>query len=746
MRSLIGPYIVSALLSLIVATFVTYFANFNFQYFFYFILILLAINLVFAIQRWLFFFLLAFFLLYSFYPILTSLIQCFSPQYHSGVDFFFTAFLSLLFVKLISSSRIKIIRIVIASIISIFIFEMFKYVLQYENYLKFITIFSTSAIFISLTLNKPIIYGRSRLLNSTAIFAIGLFLFIYPLQFDKPKLNIGLLESKWCSTIGSFTDDYSMKSAYSYSLMKRVISERHNLSWIQEHSDLETALPTINILIVTTPLKPFTKEQISAVEKFVTRGGKLIAIADHTDLYGHATVLNQLLYPFDVAINNVSLFKLNFKDSDIEIKGIDSIDRIKIKTPSSLSLYRPSFVWAWATEWISEKGDYSKPNFFGDLTWTADDIVGKWAVGASIKHHKGEVVVFCDSTVFANFCLFQPNYLGLLDRIISDIPIASNSFYYGCMVTIIISFIVLFYRLKDVSINLALIFLIILSSTYYKFIPHTQEYFQDDTRLDVYCDPQLILEDSPKAIPNDSSFSTAYSNIARSGKDPFYRGESPPKELQHPSLWITTYHNFIANSSFHRPDNLKIVILDQIPNDNIFNVSNKLFNYERTLIFEEAVGILPTIRNYSEKDGRYTTDYNNFSILFSYGILNDQFTGNWWVNNDISPYRRFIFSSFYNWLNKNEPIREYSYPKIGITNTGSNRHFWHFKTDAGKDSRLPVEIIPNLDSFVYFGSGVWGIYSQTSNGEFILGGPEMSDDLLATSMNIWAARKEATTE
>jgi hypothetical protein len=97
-------------------------------------------------------------------------------------------------------------------------------------------------------------------------------------------------------------------------------------------------------------------------------------------------------------------------------------------------------------------------------------------------------------------------------------------------------------------------------------------------------------------------------------------------------------------------------------------------------------------------------------------------------------------------LNKNEPIREYSYPKIGITNTGSNKHFWHFKTDAGKNSRLSVEIISNPDSFVYFGSGVWGIYSDTSVGEFILGGPEMSDDLLATSMNVWAARKEATTE
>ena len=131
-------------------------------------------------------------------------------------------------------------------------------------------------------------------------------------------------------------------------------------------------------------------------------------------------------------------------------------------------------------------------------------------------------------------------------------------------------------------------------------------------------------------------------------------------------------------------------------------------------------------------------------MFASYGILNDRFIGNWWINNEISPYRRYVLSSFYNWLTKDVEIKPYKYPTLGLITDKGPGNLWRFKTETEMEKILYLDVRPDAHSFVYCGSGIWALYSSNEVSEFLLGGPELSDDLLATNMIRWAAKREST--
>lgn len=40
---------------------------------------------------------------------------------------------------------------------------------------------------------------------------------------------------------------------------------------------------------------------------------------------------------------------------------------IRPKTPCSLSMTRPGYIWGWTSNWISETADYTNPNFLVSL-------------------------------------------------------------------------------------------------------------------------------------------------------------------------------------------------------------------------------------------------------------------------------------------------------------------------------------------------------------------------------------------
>ena len=498
-------------IAFILSLFIYYYSEVDYRLFFFLFLLLLCFGIILPLQNIIIFIIISFSFLVFFHPVVSSLFVTFFPTYHFSANILIAIILILFFLKICTKSQLNSKAISFISFAIIIFYFSFKRYIQYEPFFGIILIFLISSLFLLLMWDGTLILEKGLLTTSILSLCCCICILLFQNYIRKDKmLNVGLIESKWGITTGNYTDDYSMKSSYSYSLMKEIIQNKHKLFWIKHYSQLETQIDSLDVLFVMTPVKPFSAKEIAFIENFISQGGSLVAIADHTDLYGHATVLNELLRPYGVKINNVSLFKTEYSQTLLHVKGM-KFDKIRIKTPSSLSLFRPSYVWAWANQWISEKGDYSKPNFFGNLRWTTDDFLGNWPAGATIKHHRGQVTVFCDSTIFANFAIFQPNNLNLLYNILYGNRFASHASFYGSILVLILLVVIFLNKLPYSSLQLFSILLIFLSSSYYEH-SNRGESINLKNILDVYCDQNIIFEYQPNRIPGSTQFSSPYSH------------------------------------------------------------------------------------------------------------------------------------------------------------------------------------------------------------------------------------------
>ena len=76
-------------------------------------------------------------------------------------------------------------------------------------------------------------------------------------------------------------------------------------------------LQDVDILIIKTPTKEFTPDEIEVVVHFVKRGGGLFVIGDHTNVFGSTTYLNPLLRRFSLSLNYDATYHLKTLDFTI---------------------------------------------------------------------------------------------------------------------------------------------------------------------------------------------------------------------------------------------------------------------------------------------------------------------------------------------------------------------------------------------------------------------------------------------
>ena len=705
-------------------------------YFFLSIAILFVINIFTNLSQIIIFHTFSFCWMLFLFPLLNSYSISFFPTINLLSIFLSSIFLNIIFSRVffdISSKKGLLLGCFFGSII----FIMFHKFTPFSWVFGHLIVFCTSFLILSLCCRNLLFYNKISNINAIILAVLILMLpFLSLFKYPNVESKVALLESKWCSTTADFKNDYSIKSAYSYSIMKDILS-KGSFKWLQKYSQIEETLNQIDTLIMLTPTKPFDQKQIIAIERFVAEGGTLVAVADHTDLYGHALVLNEVLKPFDIKINNVALFKEDSHEETIRVNGHELIN---IKTPSTVSVFRFFNVWAWANGWISEKGDYSTPNFFGELSWTSDDAVGNWPVGVTVKHHLGQVVVFCDSTIFANFAIFQPEYISLLFRIVFSNKILSNLHFYGSILFILIVFFYYFYKFKSSFSLIVSVSLVVFTGSYFMENPFDLNKFLPN-HINVYSSKQLIQEMPPTRMPSENGFSTAYANIARSGIFPIYSGENPPPSTDRSYILISSYEDFINKHINLINENAKIIITNLMPEGNIFDFKRNQYNYQIAQELNNFLQIMPAERRFYSKDNNYTLTYHNSSVLASFGILNDRFIGNWWVEGEISPFRRYILESFYDWVRNGADIKVFDYPPIGVSNFKTAKNKWLIKTNQGDSISMSFKVNFDQSGMVYCGSGFWAIHDKKNNKQYLLGGPELSDDLFSTSIIRWAAVK-----
>lgn len=192
------------------------------------------------------------------------------------------------------------------------------------------------------------------------------------------------------------TQDRSLaiQPQYSYSIIKEMLGA--------DAIDNLEAFDDYSTLWVVTPTRPFKDSEVKRINEWVYRGGSLIVVTDHTDLFGHATVVEKLLAPYSIEIGKDCVIGEHSNDSRY-LTILGSFFGMTANTLKGFGLPIISQLG------YKERTDYGGRSFFSDNAVSDEDCYGLYCIAIKKRHGRGCVKVFGDSTLFADFALSRPS-------------------------------------------------------------------------------------------------------------------------------------------------------------------------------------------------------------------------------------------------------------------------------------------------------------------------------------------------
>lgn len=229
---------------------------------------------------------------------------------------------------------------------------------------------------------------------------------------------------KWETIDGSFgTGRYGRDTTYNYVLLARWLEKKHTVGALRDHwTDIDA-----DVLVVKMPTEYYNVAEKSAIERFVRGGGLLVVLGDHTNLYGTAFVINDLLRPYGLEIEADASVPWDGEHYDYRpawwqrSRYLRSIGLLQFQTAASIRAHHPLVVPVLAGDRVSgEDADYSNERFFGDLHPGPEDRHPPLVFAAERRLGQGRVLLFGDSTIFSTFSVMAPGNSELFQNFIEQ--------------------------------------------------------------------------------------------------------------------------------------------------------------------------------------------------------------------------------------------------------------------------------------------------------------------------------------
>jgi hypothetical protein len=283
----------------------------------------------------------------------------------------------------------------------------------------------------------PAIVARRLPAALAAALAVGLY--VAGQFWDPPGLRkagrvaVDERHSNWERTDRRMdTEWYGQMSAYNYYCIYDYLSRFYEMSRITDRLD-DATLDRLDVLIVKTPTSRYEPQEVAAIVRFVERGGGLMLIGEHTDVFHTGEYLNQISRNFGFHFRYDCLFGVDSPFDELYVRPLiphpitqrmppldfeiscsldpESSDGQAIMTATGLWNLPPDY---FATNYYpqvfapdSQQPNSQQPNS-QQYEERADARYGAWIQTWAERHGQGRIVAFTDSTQFSNFSTFEP--------------------------------------------------------------------------------------------------------------------------------------------------------------------------------------------------------------------------------------------------------------------------------------------------------------------------------------------------
>lgn len=527
-----------------------------------------------------------------------------------------------------------------------------------------------------LSLNRIVAYA------SVTFIAISLFAFCaWKLNHNERK-SAYLCHGVWCKPSPIYEiSSLNNSSAYSYSELCQMLNADSisNLSNISKYNELW----------IMTPTKQFTPAEKNNIYRWVKNGGHLIVGTDHTDLYGHARVVNDLLYDMGCKVSYSSVF-----ETDNATYFYNCVGKLcPLKTPNSIEKMNFGFPLLSIIAW-NERAYYDNDNFFGPMAANANNIFNINSILSTRPYGLGRVTILADTTFCANFAIFQPYVREFINFIIS--------YHAEVLILFILSIVFLvFVCVKDRK-------RILLATAFYSFLPIilTSLY---PRKIPIEGDAQIWTGNRNFVAENNCPFScisTAYSLAALSGKNPYW--QDVVNDSVEDVIWVDSVP----------PRNSKWRWIHVTDNHNHFYDNGK---YDKK--FEHLYRNLNALEVWPYQDV-----YHNYKELKVECVFNDAVMNDWWYGNfGLSEVRKNRIEAWIHWLSEDSLPKNFKYSSSDFSEE-LYPAWLHIKDKQPIEMDLPKPVINGVEE-INFGCGIVGkMVSRENDTIKIIGLHEFSEN------------------
>jgi hypothetical protein len=266
---------------------------------------------------------------------------------------------------------------------------------------------------------------------------------------DKPgRVLINEHNSDWEKTTQPYDKRwFGSLSGYNYYLMAKFLGYHYHVP-VNQAPLTDRTLERVDVLILKTPTAPYGEEEVAAIERFVRRGGGVLLIGDHTNVFGMTEYLNQVAGRFGLWFN--------FDSQHSIVDGGLTLYQPPRHFRHPVVAGLPPFLWytsctlrppLFSEEMVVGYGnltaptDYEVSNFFSrERVVQLDRRFGYVSQISGVCAGRGRVLAFTDSTVFSNFSTFVPGkpelLLGMMawvNKTNGFIPVKATAFCLGLL-------------------------------------------------------------------------------------------------------------------------------------------------------------------------------------------------------------------------------------------------------------------------------------------------------------------------